>query len=124
MGNILAREIALENTPHLYNTRVHVLSQHATWVAQRPLTTLAWMLVGLLPSGGSSLSARAPHVVSRAQDAQSTARRFRRWLDNDKSDVLSLSGPCMQQALVGWDAQALSVALDTSIRNRAEDPGR
>ena len=42
-------------------------------------------------------------------------RRFRRWLDNDKIDVLSLYGPLMQQALVGWGEQALYVALDTSM---------
>jgi hypothetical protein len=105
----------MENTPHLYNTLVHVLSQHAKWVDQRHLKTLAWMMVGLIHSGCISLSAWAPHVVSRAQYAQSTTRRFRRWLDNDKIDVLSLYGPFMQQALVGWDTQALSVALDTSM---------
>jgi Transposase DDE domain len=105
----------MENTPHLYNTLVHVLSQHAKWVDQRHLKTLAWMMVGLIHSGCISLSAWAPHVVSRAQYAQSTARRFRRWLDNDKIDVLSLYGPLIQQALVGWGAQAVYVALDTSM---------
>jgi hypothetical protein len=53
--------------------------------------------------------------VSRAQYAQSTVRRFRRWLDNDKIDVLSLYGPCMQHALAEWGEQALYVALATSM---------
>ena len=88
----------MENTPHLYDTLVHVLSQHAKWLDQRPLKTLAWMMVGLMHSGWISLTAWAPYVVSRAQDAQSTVRRFRRWLDNDKIDVLALYGPLMQQA--------------------------
>ena len=80
----------MENTPHLYDTLVLVLSQHAQWVDQRHLKTLAWMMVGLIQSSWISLSAWAPYVVSRAQYAQSTVRRFRRWLDNDKIEVGSL----------------------------------
>ena len=105
----------MENTPHLYDTLVHVLSQHAKWLDQRHLKTLAWMMVGLMHSGWISLTAWAPYVVSRAQDAQSTVRRFRRWLDNDKIDVVALYGPLMQQALAEWGEQVLSVALDTSM---------
>src|SRR5215831_9379609 len=104
----------MENTPHLYNTLVHVLSQHAKWADQRHLKTLAWMMVGLIYSGCISLSAWVPYVVSRAQYAQSTARRFRRWLDNDQIDVLSLYGPLMAPALAEGGEQALSVALDTA----------
>jgi len=105
----------MENTPHLYNTLVQVLSQQATWLDQRHLKSLAWMMVGLMHSGWISLTAWTPYVVGRAQYAQSTVRRFRRWLDNDKIDVLALYGPLMQQALVGWGEQALYVALDTSM---------
>jgi hypothetical protein len=105
----------MENTPRLYDTLVHVLSQHATWLDQRHLKTLAWMMVGLIQSGWINLTAWAPYVVSRAQYAQSTVRRFRRWLNNDKLDVLALYGPLMTQALAEWGEQALYVALDTSM---------
>jgi Transposase DDE domain len=115
LGNTLSRESALENTPRLYETLVQVLSQHATWLDQRHLKTLAWMRVGMIQAGWISLTAWAPYVGSRAQYAQSTVRRFRRWLDNDKSDVLSLYGPFMQQAVAAWGEQALYVALDTSM---------
>jgi hypothetical protein len=98
LGNTLSREIVMENTPRLYDTLVLVLSQHAQWVDQRHLKTLAWMMVGLIQSSWISLSAWAPSVVSRAQYAQSTVRRFRRWLDNDKIEVGSLYGPLRQQA--------------------------
>jgi Transposase DDE domain len=104
----------MEHTPQLYDTLVHVLSQHVTWLDQRHLKTLAWMMVGLIQAGRISLTAWAPDVVSRAQYAQSTVRRFRRWLHNDKLDVLSLYGPLMTQALAEWGEQALYVALDTS----------
>jgi len=105
----------MENTSHLYDTLVLVLCQHATWVDQRHLKTLAWMMVGLIHSGWISLTAWAPYVVSRAQYAQSTVRRFRRWLDNDKIDALALYGPLIEQALGQWGEQALYVALDTSM---------
>jgi hypothetical protein len=92
-----------------------VLSQPTHWPERRHLKTLAWMIVGLIHSGWISLTAWAPYVVSRARFAQSTVRRFRRWLDNDKIDVLSLSSPLIQQALAEWGEQALSIALDTSM---------
>lgn len=105
----------MENTPHLYDTLVQVLGQHAQWVDHRHLKTLAWMMVGLIQSGWISLSAWAPYVGSRARYAQSTVRRFRRWLDNDKVEVLSLYGPLIQQALAEWGDPVLYVALDTSM---------
>jgi DDE family transposase len=105
----------MENTPHLYDTLVQVLGQHTNWGDLRRLKTLAWMMVGLIHSGCTSLSAWAPYVVSRAQYAQSTVRRFRRWLDNDQIDVGALYGPLMAQALAEWGEQALYIALDTSM---------
>jgi hypothetical protein len=105
----------MENTPRLYDTLVHVLSQHATWVDQRHRKTLAWMMVGLIQAGWINLTAWVPYVGSRARYAQSTVRRFRRWLDNDKIDVMSLYGPCIEHALAEWGEQALYVALDTSM---------
>jgi Transposase DDE domain len=105
----------MENTPQLYDTLVHALSQHSNWLDQRHLKTLAWMMVGLMHSGWISLTAWAPYMVSRARYAQSTVRRFRRWLDHDKIDVPSLYGPLIQQALADWGEHVLYVALDTSM---------
>ena len=50
----------MENTPHLYETLVLVLCQHATWLAQRHLKTLAWMMVESPPRGLGTLTAWAP----------------------------------------------------------------
>jgi Transposase DDE domain len=105
----------MENTPHLYNTLMQVLGQHPPWVDRRHLQTLAWMMVGRIHAGWISLTAWAPYTVSRAQYAQSTVRRFRRWLDNAKIDVAALYSPLIQQALAEWGEQALYVALDTSM---------
>jgi hypothetical protein len=105
----------MENTPYLYDTLLRVLGQHANWLDLRHLKTLAWMMVGLIHSSSISLCAWAPYVVSRARYSQSTVRRFRRWLDNDKIEVHSLYGPLIQRALVGWVEKTLYVALDTSM---------
>jgi hypothetical protein len=105
----------MENTPYLYDTLVQMLRQHRNWLDLRHLKTLAWMMVGLIHSGSISLGAWAPFVISRARYSQSTVRRFRRWLDNDKIEVHALYGPLMQQALIGWGDKTLYVALDTSM---------
>jgi hypothetical protein len=105
----------MENTPYLYDTLVQVLRQHTNWLDLRHLNTLAWMMVGLIQSRQISLTAWVPYVVSRARYAQSTVRRFRRWLDNDKIEVSLLYGPLMEQALVEWGESVLYLALDTSM---------
>jgi hypothetical protein len=110
-----SRRISMENTPYLYDTLVRVLRQHRNWLDLRHLKTLAWMMVGLIHAGSISLGAWAPYVVSRAGYSQSTVRRFRRWLDNDRIDVHALYGPLMHQALIGWVDKTLYVALDTSM---------
>jgi hypothetical protein len=113
--NDFSRRIIMENTPYLYDTLVHVLRQHRNWLDLRHLKTLAWMMVGLIHAGSVSLCAWAPYVVSRACYSQSTVRRFRRWLDNDRIEVHALYGPLIQQALSGWGDKTLYVALDTSM---------
>jgi len=92
----------MEHPSFLYDTLVQVLSQHAHGLDLRHLKTVAWMMVGLIHSSSISLCAWTPFVVSRAQYSQSTVRRFRRWLDNEKIEVQPLYGPLMQQAMVSW----------------------
>ena len=105
----------MESTPRLYDTLVHIFRQHQNWLDLRHLKTLAWMTVGLIQAGKISLTAWAPYVHSRAVFAQSTVRRFARWIENDRIDVHALYGPLLQQALAEWGTQVLSLALDTSM---------
>jgi hypothetical protein len=92
----------MENTPRLHDILVQVLSQHDEWLDVRHVKTLAWMLVGLIQSGLIGLNAWAPYVLSRATIAQSTVRRFARWLNNERIVVHQLYGPLIQQALAEW----------------------
>jgi hypothetical protein len=54
-------------------------------------------------------------VQSRAKYAQSTVRRFVRWLNNSRIKVHALYGPLIQQALAEWGDGKLYLALDTSM---------
>jgi hypothetical protein len=104
----------MEGTPRLYATLVEVLSQHQNWGDLRHLKTLAWMIVGLIQSGTIGLTTWVPYICSRAVYAQSTVRRFARWLANDRIDVQALYGPLMQHALAEWGNHVLYLALDAS----------
>ena len=105
----------MDGTPRLYDTLVQVLSQHQKWLDRRHLKTLAWMMAGLIQAGNISLTAWVPYVHSRAVYAQSTVRRFTRWLENTRIDVHALYGPLMQQAITEWGDQRVYLALDTSM---------
>jgi hypothetical protein len=105
----------MENPLRLYHTLVRVLRQHRNWLDIRHLKTLAWMMTGLIQAGTISLTAWVPYVHSRAVYAQSTVRRFARWLNNPRIEVHSLYGPLIQQALAEWGHRKLYLALDTSM---------
>lgn len=105
----------MKDTPDLYDTLLQVLRQHKNWLDVRHMKTLAWMMVGLIQTGRIALTSWESFVVSRAQMAQSTVRRFQRWLDNDRIVVHDLYGPLIQQALADWGQHTLYLALDTSL---------
>ncbi len=105
----------MENTPYLYDTLLGVLAQHAKWLDRRHRQTLAWMMVGLIGSKTVSLGAWVPFVVSRAQYAQSTVRRFSRWLNNNRIKSQPLYGPLIEKAVIGWVGKRIYIALDTSM---------
>ncbi len=64
----------------LYITIIKILSQQKKWLDIRHMLTLAWMVVGVIRSEKISLTAWIPYVEGKAQYAQSTQRRFQRWL--------------------------------------------
>lgn len=105
----------MENTPYLYDTLLGVLGQHGKWLDRRHRQTLAWMMLGLISSKTVSLGAWVPFVVSRAHYAQSTVRRFSRWLYNNRIKPQPLYGPLIEQALSTWVGNRIYLALDTSM---------
>jgi Transposase DDE domain len=105
----------MENPLRLYSELVELCGQSGQWHDVRPLQTLAWMVVGLIQAECVKLTAWVPFVQGRARYAQSTQRRFRRWLGNRRIEVAPLYGPLITQALREWGAHTLYLALDTSL---------
>jgi DDE family transposase len=105
----------MENSPRLYSELVALCGQPGQWRDIRHLQTFAWMVVGLIQAECVKLPAWVPFVQGRAQYAQSTQRRFRRWLGNHHIEVAPLYGPLIRQALQEWGTQTLYLALDTSL---------
>ena len=85
------------------------------WRDVRHLQTLAWMMVGLLSSSHVALTKWTPYVVGRAGFAQSTQRRFERWLTNRRIPVLSLYGALLGQVLADFKDRRVYLALDTTM---------
>lgn len=98
----------------LYDTLLTLLQQ-APWRDRRHLLTLAWMVMGLLSSGWIALSEWTPFVVGRALLAQSTERRFSRWLSNPRIDVLRLYAALLRPVLGDCPDRRLLVVLDTTV---------
>ena len=98
----------------LYDTLLTLFKQ-APWRDARHLSTLCWMVAGLLTSGWIALDEWAPGVAGRAVYAQSTVRRFSRWLSNPRIDALRLYAALLRGALAGFPDGRLVVALDTTV---------
>ncbi len=98
----------------LYDTLLTLLRQ-APWRDRRHLAVLAWMVAGLLSSGWIALDEWAPFVVGRAGFAQSTVRRFSRWLSNPRIQPLRLYAALLRTALADLPEGRLHLALDTTM---------
>jgi hypothetical protein len=108
-------EIILEGgSPRLYS-QVSLWLQEAPWKDVRHRQTLAWMLVGLLSTMAVGLTRWCPFVLSRAELAQSTQRRFERWLHNRRIAVLHLYAALLQGVLADFQDRKVYVALDTTL---------
>jgi Transposase DDE domain len=105
----------MDNTPRLYSGLVELVGQPGQWHDARHCYTLVWMVVGLIHSGCVSLTAWVPFVKGRARYAQSTQRRFARWLQNPRVEVQTLYGPLIQQALTEWGKHTWYLGLDTTL---------
>lgn len=107
------RLVKSTSTLCLYTTLFKLLKT-SSWQDIRHCKTLVWMVIGLISSGCISLSSWADTTHSRARQAMSRVRRFSRWLANDRIEVDKLYAPIIQEALTGWGAHTLYLALDTS----------
>lgn len=99
----------------LFQSLHQLLARHCTFRDARHLTTLCWMLVGLLCSSSLCLTHWGCFTCSRARLAQSHQRRFRRFLANSPMEPHSLYRPLLRQARRAWSHETLYLALDTTV---------
>ena len=74
-----------------------------------------WMVSALIGSGKLSLPGWEPYVSSKATQAQSFERRWRRFLTNKKINIEHIYLPLVMAALSKWKNQRLSLAIDTTV---------
>ncbi|ERN39826.1 hypothetical protein KR51_00037200, partial [Rubidibacter lacunae KORDI 51-2] len=91
------------------------LQQHCGYQDLRHLVTLAWMVLGLIGSERLNLTAWEAHIRSRAQQAQSSQRRWHRFLNNPRIRVPALYVPLLLGALRQWQGRRLYLVLDTTV---------
>lgn len=99
----------------LYGQLFGFLRQYCRAADLRHLKALAWMVSALICSGQLSLPAWEPYVPSRATQAQSVERRWRRFLGNQRVRVSRLYLPLVMAALSGWNQHRLYLAMDTTV---------
>ncbi|NJP08522.1 MAG: transposase, partial [Leptolyngbyaceae cyanobacterium RU_5_1] len=104
----------MEETPRLYSALEALLGQHGRWKDQRHLYPMIWMVIGLLASGQISLTAWGDYVQSRAVYAQSTQRRFSRWLSNARIEEHRVYAGLIRYALSVWQQERIVIAIDTT----------
>ncbi len=100
--------------PQLYKNLSELLCL-SQWKDSRHKVTFLWMIYGLIQSKESNLSEWIPFVNSKAKKAQSTERRFSRWLHNGNIKTENIYDPVIKKALREWGESTIYLALDTSM---------
>ena len=105
----------MSNSTLIYGQLLGYLRQHSRYRDLRHIKALGWMVSALVCSGQLSLGAWEPYVPSRAQKAQSSERRWQRFMSNARIQVRALYLPLVMVALKGWQSHRLYLALDTTV---------
>jgi Transposase DDE domain len=103
-----------KSTP-LYDRLLSLLSQHSNYQDFRHLKALAWMINALICSSKVNLSEWESYVISRATQAQSTERRWQRFVHNSRIKFKSIYVPLVMAAIGDWREQRVYLALDTTV---------
>jgi hypothetical protein len=89
-------------------------ARQSEWADLRHLFVLVWMMIGLIEEGRVNLTCWISRVETKAVYAQSTQRRFGRWLHNPRINVTRLYRCLLRAALADWQDPDLYLCLDTS----------
>jgi hypothetical protein len=111
---VVTPKIQTGDATKLYTATLKHLQQ-SPWNDTRNAKTLAWMVTGLIQTGSSNPPNWIPSVQTQATRAQSTERRFSRWLTNKHIIGQHVYTPLITQALQEWGEYEFRLALDTSL---------
>lgn len=109
------RVCTMSATTCLHDQVLPLLRQYSQRRDLRHLKALAWMVTALVCSGKLSLPEWEAYVPSRARQAQSTERRWQRFMGNRRVRVKSLYVPLVLAAIHQWKGRRLYLALDTTV---------
>lgn len=104
----------MKNASRLYDALIAFVGQ-CEWSDQRHAYVLVWMVIGIIHEGSVNLTHWLSHVQTSAQQAQSTQRRFSRWIHNDRIHPTHVYSPLIQAALSGWKDAVLYLSFDTTM---------
>jgi hypothetical protein len=104
----------MKNASPLYHELMKFVGQCA-WSDQRHAYVLVWMVIGIIHEGSVNLTRWLCHVDTSAQYAQSTQRRFSRWLHNSRIHPSALYSKLIQSALSGWADEVLYLSFDPTM---------
>jgi hypothetical protein len=91
----------MKHAPRLYDVVLAFIRQ-CPWSDLRHWIVLAWMVMGMIESSRSNLTHWISSVETNALSAQSTQRRFSRWMHNSRIHPTYLYEPLITWALSQW----------------------
>jgi hypothetical protein len=106
----VTQENTIGDATKLYTATLNHLQQ-SPWNDTRNAKTLAWMVTGLIQTGSSNPPDWIPSVQTQATRAQSTERRFSRWLTNKNITAQHVYTPLITQALQEWGEYEFRLAF-------------
>ncbi|NJR52959.1 MAG: transposase [Leptolyngbyaceae cyanobacterium CSU_1_3] len=98
----------------LYDALFQFVGQCA-WSDLRHASVLVWMVMGVIHEGSVNLTRWLAHVQTPAMQAQSTQRRFSRWIQNQRIHPTYLYGRLIQSALADWQDAVMYLSFDTTM---------
>jgi hypothetical protein len=108
----------MKHAPRLYDVVLELIRQ-CPWSDLRHAVVFAWMVIGMIESGRSNLTHWIKSVETGAVYAQSTQRRFSRWMHNARIHPTYLYGPLITWALSEWNDEIIYLSFDpTMLWNR------
>ena len=105
----------LETPSRLHHQLIKFASQYSQWADVRHLGVMCWMIVGLIGEGSVNLTKWIDYIQTKATIAQSTQKRFSRWVNNPRINPAKLYSPLVKAVFANWQDPEIYLTFDTSM---------